>query len=256
MPAIGDILREARMRQKIDISEVEAGTKIRAKYLRALENEEFSLLPGGTFVRSFLKTYAEYLGLDAQVIVDEYRATYEPPPETDLQRFASSAPGPRERRYPGPPRRGPLIALGIVGLLAFLLILGVTADDEGGGGEDRGRQTAERGEARERERPRERGRARARAAPARKKRLRLRVVPEGATYVCVDNGHDRVIFEGTIEEARTFRGRRLRINLGRRAVTLHLDGERVPVEPGSTPVGFDFSSRGRTELGDEERPCA
>ena len=56
MPEIGVTLREARMRAGIDIAEVESRTKIRAKYLRALENEEWSLLPGTTFVKSFLRT--------------------------------------------------------------------------------------------------------------------------------------------------------------------------------------------------------
>ena len=53
------------MRARIDVSEIEATTKIRAKYLRALENEEWSLLPGPTFVKSFLRTYAEALGSTA-----------------------------------------------------------------------------------------------------------------------------------------------------------------------------------------------
>ena len=65
MPEIGETLREARMRRRIDMTEVEAATKIRAKYLRALENEEWDLLPGPTFVKTFLRTYAEYLELDA-----------------------------------------------------------------------------------------------------------------------------------------------------------------------------------------------
>ena len=78
MGTIGDTLREARMRQQIDIAEVEEITKIRAKYLRALENEEFSLLPDAPRARSFLRTYAEALGLDARMLVEEYRANYEP----------------------------------------------------------------------------------------------------------------------------------------------------------------------------------
>ena len=65
MPEIGSTLREARMRARIDITEVEQATKIRAKYLRALENEEWNLLPGSTFIKSFLREYADYLGLDA-----------------------------------------------------------------------------------------------------------------------------------------------------------------------------------------------
>jgi cytoskeleton protein RodZ len=79
---IGAQLRETRMRRRIDISEVEAATKIRAKYLRALENEEWSLLPGPTFVKTFLRTYAEYLDLDARNLVEEYRQRYERPSTT------------------------------------------------------------------------------------------------------------------------------------------------------------------------------
>src|SRR6266487_7106000 len=98
MPSIGETLREARMRQRLDIADVEARTKIRAKYLRALENEEFQLLPGSTFVRSFLRTYAEYLGLDPHVLVEEYRMQYEPREEIvqDVQRIGGTQP--RARR--------------------------------------------------------------------------------------------------------------------------------------------------------------
>src|SRR5919202_2221943 len=98
------------MRQKIDIVDVESATKIRAKYLRALENEEFSLLPGNTFVKTFLRTYAEYLGLDPQLLLEEYRAGYEPRGE-DLQPYSVAARRrPSERRRPrgpsGPPGPG------------------------------------------------------------------------------------------------------------------------------------------------------
>ena len=74
------------MRQRLDIADVEERTKIRAKYLRALENEEFGMLPGATFVKTFLRTYAEKLGLDPHLLVEEYRATYEPRDETECSR--------------------------------------------------------------------------------------------------------------------------------------------------------------------------
>src|SRR5271163_4943766 len=77
MPEIGATLREARMRERIDVSEIEAKTKIRAKYLRALENEEWGLLPGPTFIKSFLRTYAQALGLDGRALVEEYRLSEE-----------------------------------------------------------------------------------------------------------------------------------------------------------------------------------
>ena len=84
MAEIGSTLREARMRAHIDITEVEARTKIRAKYLRALENEEWDLLPGPTFVKSFLRTYAEFLDLDPRLLVEEYRQRYERPAGQDM----------------------------------------------------------------------------------------------------------------------------------------------------------------------------
>src|SRR5256884_9421308 len=125
MPEIGESLREARMRARIDVSEIEAKTKIRAKYLRALENEEWGLLPGPTFVKSFLRTYAQALGLDGKALVEEYRLHHESPTDTALEPIASS---PRRSRahppgggwppggtppagHPAPPAFGACLAL-------------------------------------------------------------------------------------------------------------------------------------------------
>jgi helix-turn-helix protein len=73
---IGNSLREARLRQSFDLNEVERRTKIRAKYLRALEEERFELLPAQTYVKGFLRTYADVLGLDGQLYVDEYNSRF------------------------------------------------------------------------------------------------------------------------------------------------------------------------------------
>ena len=73
---IGNSLREARLRQQLDFPEIEQATKIRAKYLRALEDEQFELLPAQTYVKGFLRSYAEYLGLDGQLYVDEYNSRF------------------------------------------------------------------------------------------------------------------------------------------------------------------------------------
>src|SRR3954469_17913117 len=73
---IGSSLREARLRQGLDLPEVEQATKIRGKYLRALEDEQFDVLPAQTYVKGFLRNYAEYLGLDGQLYVDEFNSRY------------------------------------------------------------------------------------------------------------------------------------------------------------------------------------
>ena len=161
MPSIGETLREARMRQRLDIADVEERTKIRAKYLRALENEEFGLLPGSTFVKTFLRTYAEVLGLDPHVLVEEYRASYETRDELDLQALGPPPGGlrDRERRYPagpGPPTRGVVVGLLVVALLAFLVVLGVTGEDDADEPDQRASDTATQTERRERPRRPER----------------------------------------------------------------------------------------------------
>jgi cytoskeleton protein RodZ len=236
------------VRQRVNIEELEQSTKIRAKYLRALENEEFGLLPGPTYVKSFLRTYAEKLGLDAHVLVEEFRAKYEEPEPIEFQPLASQ---PRDaRRRPPVPRFGPGAAIGaaVVALLAFLLVLGLTGD------EDEPKRTVDSGPAKKEPAPSKP----ATPAPA-AERVELRVIPAFPTYVCVDRGPEQIVFEGTIDSAQTFRARdTLRINLGKRSAQLRVNGEPVAFDTNSPePIGFEFTRNGsREQLSDGERPCA
>jgi cytoskeletal protein RodZ len=120
MGEIGEALRERRMSMKIDVHEVEEETKIRAKYLRALENEEYNLLPGPAYVKSFLRTYAEFLNLDSRELVNAYKAQHVG--EEDHAIFGA-------RREPAAGRTGPpiwVLAVGaIVVLVVLLFLLGV-----------------------------------------------------------------------------------------------------------------------------------
>src|SRR3981081_793887 len=103
MADIGTTLREARMRARIDITEVEARTKIRAKYLRAIENEEWDLLPGPVYAKSFLRTYGDFLGLDSRMLVEEFKGRYESR-ENDSRPIAPIS---RDREPTRPRRRLP-----------------------------------------------------------------------------------------------------------------------------------------------------
>ena len=67
--------RPARVRD-LDFNEMEFRTKVRAKYLRALEAEQFDQLPGHTYIKGFLRTYADALGMDGQLYVDEYNSRF------------------------------------------------------------------------------------------------------------------------------------------------------------------------------------
>ncbi len=74
MGELGTKLRDERERRGIGIDEIEAETRIRAKFLLALEEERFDVLPGPAYVRAFVRDYAEQLGLDPQELVAELNA--------------------------------------------------------------------------------------------------------------------------------------------------------------------------------------
>ena len=117
---IGNSLREARLRQGLDFPEVEQATKIRGKYLRALEDEQFDILPGQTYVKGFLRAYSEYLGLDGQLYLDEYNSRYIPgDEETPLRASSTSAAG----RNPRVESSVVLVALAAIGILTALVVV-------------------------------------------------------------------------------------------------------------------------------------
>jgi hypothetical protein len=130
-----------------------------------------------------------------------------------------------------------------------LLVIGLVGDDD----EPDGRQAAEPTTTTETQ-PRERTE---RERPARPSRVTLRIVPANEVYVCLDTGPGtEVTFDGIISEPQTFRGRRLRLNLGKTDVELTKNGKPVEVEPSPEPVGFVFTPRSSRSLPVGERPCA
>ncbi|MEX2211992.1 MAG: helix-turn-helix domain-containing protein [Gaiellaceae bacterium] len=113
---IGSSLREARIRHGYDLAEAEAATKIRPKYLTALEEERFDVLPATMYVKGFLRSYAEYLGLDGQLYVDEYNTRY----GSGDEEYVVQQPT-RRRQRPSPAHRrveSRVLVLTLVGILA------------------------------------------------------------------------------------------------------------------------------------------
>lgn len=86
MAGEGAILRKAREEKGWSYKEVEASTKIRIRYLEAMENEEYDILPGPTYTKGFLRNYSRLLGLNPEEIVEYYNASLDtgPEPETHL----------------------------------------------------------------------------------------------------------------------------------------------------------------------------
>ena len=118
---IGNSLRETRLRQEFDFPELEHATKIRAKYLRALEDERFELLPSHTYIKGFLRSYAEYLGLDGQLYVDEYNSRYVTG-EDDAPLSTRRVPAARRRKRDRRESNVVLLALTSIGIVTALVI--------------------------------------------------------------------------------------------------------------------------------------
>jgi cytoskeleton protein RodZ len=260
MPDIGATLREARMRARTDISEVEAETKIRAKYLRALENEEWNLLPGPTYVKSFLRTYAEALGLDGRLLVEEYKLRHERLSDVELQPIAPRSASDRRRpRGPGVPR-GAIVALVIGGLLVALYLLGSggsnppplpnpaattstssTAPAQGATGT----------------KPKQSGAGATATSPG-KRIVSLRIVPTGPVYVCLEAAGGRRPVPGVILQAGssqpTYRSSRFRLTLGNGAARLLVDGQTRTVPAVTNGIGYEITPKGRKLLAPGTRP--
>jgi cytoskeleton protein RodZ len=260
MTEIGATLREARMRARIDVSEIEAQTKIRAKYLRALENEEWDLLPGPTFVRSFLRTYAQALGLDDKAIVDEYRRLYEQPSELEHQpvmspsRRSSSRSGPSGRPRPS---RGYAVAVGIFGVLIVLLLVGLLSG-KGGSSSTPGSPTSARGT---------HGSTHHRSSGtsgsgSRKSlssgRVALSLRPSGPVYVCLVGDGTRKAIPGVILQPSytpvTYHATRFTLTLGNNAVTMYVNGKPLTVPPSSRAIGYSITREGRHTLAAGQLP--
>ena len=108
---IGGSLREARLKRNLTPADVQKAIRIRDRYLQALEEERWELLPGDAYVKGFLRTYADYLGLDGNLYVEEYNSRFARPDEPQLvpERFARGNP-----RFGGVGFLRPLVVVAVI----------------------------------------------------------------------------------------------------------------------------------------------
>jgi cytoskeleton protein RodZ len=271
MPEIGATLREARMRARIDVSEIEAKTKIRAKYLRALENEEWGLLPGPTFVKSFLKTYAQALGLDGKALVEEYRLHHERPSEAMLEPIVSTPQSrrPRERERGrgggrgggGGPSRGYLIAVGAIGVVIVALVVLLIAGGGGGGGSKgiTDTLTVKQPPAHSAHDKHSAGAPTSTHRASTSALVALSLRASALDYVCLIGDGGQKLVPGTElqpgESTHTYHARRFELTLGNSSVTMIVDGLPRTVPPSSEPIGYAITKAfGRQRLPASQLP--
>lgn len=254
---IGEALHEERRRRGLDLDEVEAATKIRVRYLRALEDEDWDVLPGGAYTRSFIRTYATHLGLDGERLADQYRRAHEETEER-YPRLDPVRPPRRPGRDRGPlggrggPRpallAGGLVVLVVAALIGLGLLTGSDDDPEpaSGGAAQRGAQGGPGADARQTGPP----------------RAILRVRATGPVWVCLMDARGRALLDGVTlaagAEEGPFESGRFTVAFGNGAFEMQINGRQAATDDAPNPVGYRIGRRGGlAELPEGRRPdCA
>lgn len=251
--SVGTKLREARTRRKLNLADVEAATKIRCRYLRAIENDEWDQLPGDTYTRAFIRTYGRFLGLDGERLAEEQRQS------SGGTRPGEQLPRVDPRPRPVAPRRSKrgvsippgAAAAGVIALVvAALLVVGLSTGGSGNGSSQPGaREVGRKGSARK-------GGHHQKPAPAGHS---LQLAAKGEVWVCLLNGKGNALVNGAIlaagESEGPFRSGSFTVALGNGAVTMTVDGKQQNLPEPSSPIGFAVRSDGSVhELPEGERP--
>jgi len=263
MPGIGATLREAREQAHLDIMDFEGRTKIRAKYLRALEDEEWSLLPGYTFTKGFLRTYADMLGLDGRALVDEFKRQYRDPSELEAPGAAAAARrDPRRGREQGAdrgargrPARPPIVVAVIVVVIliaAALYALGVLLPRNNSPSKSSRTHTVTTSTTHTHTHTHHtKTRAPGSHTPT---VVALRLAPKAQVYICLvgypgpTDSHRHVRRNGVVispqDREPTFHEDHFRITVGNGQITLVVNGHHHHLT-GSNPLSFKITHRGR-----------
>jgi cytoskeleton protein RodZ len=262
-PQIGESLREARTRRGIDLGGAQQATKIRARYLEAMERERWDVLPDPAYVRGFLHTYAQFLGLDADALVGEYaRSMRAPQPsESQAEPLADSLTEPLMTHAPGTTgtrlRVSPAVLAGaaVAAVAGFLIVLGLTGGSNGGNqhhGQAASPSTAQGSSTTTQ------STTSTAAAPT---VVSVRLQPTGTVWVCMvdDRGRDLVNGE-TLSAGDTrgpFRAKSFKVRLGNGEMQFDVGGKAFRVPPVAEPVGYSITPSGVHRLGSSGQPtCA
>ena len=246
------------MRGQVDLGEIESRTKIRARYLRAMEDEEWDVLPGPVYVKSFLRTYADYLGLDSRALVDEFKSQYERPSDHDL-RPMSPLPRDRERDREHRVRRHRMpswapVALVLVAVVAALYFVGTRSQKSGT------TPTSAHASRHLKHQAQHRRTVTASAKPTtvRPTTVKLELVPTAEVYVCLVNGNGTKLIPGQIfspgQTIPTETATKLLLTLGNASVQMKVNGAPVKVAPSSTSIGFVLQPSGNSSLPPSQQP--
>jgi cytoskeleton protein RodZ len=256
-PSLGRTLRKARTERGVELSEVERATKIRAKFLQAMEEDRWEALPAPVYARGFLDIYARYLGLDEKALLDRYGETVEaerpePIPDSVIKPGALRQHRPSKRmRMPSvdvkPVAKVTAVVLALI-VVGLVIVGSIGGSDKGGGGEQS--KGAKRG-------------TKAAAPPASTTtaasgQVSLELLSTAPVWVCLVDESGNALVDGetlTANEARgPFNGGGFEVTFGNGSVEMTVDGEAAQVPAVAEPIGYRITPSGVRRLDPSAQP--
>jgi cytoskeleton protein RodZ len=258
---IGDTLSEARTRRAVDLEEVHAATGIRPRYLEAIEQEDWDALPEEFYARSFIRKYAQFLEVDPEPLVEEYRhqrsggerggAPTSPFARTRSRRAEAL----RRRRK----RQGVYVWIAAAAAIAAIVVVLVLISSGGGedGGAKGGKSTATKTSPKAKHRPKK-------VVPpphhqAKAKAVKLQIEPTAEVWACVLDAKGKPLVDGLIlaagEKKGPFHSRSFTAAFGNGSVHVLVDGKALATPSTSSPMGLTVDAQGEVhELPEGKRP--
>jgi cytoskeleton protein RodZ len=255
---IGQKLRDARTDRGLELSEVERATKIRLKFLEAMEEDRWDELPAPVYARGFLDIYARHLGLDHEAMLDEYRRTVEGEREEPIPESVIKAGTLRQNR---PARRLPSISLGpaakIVAGVLVLVIVGLVIIGTVGGSDDGDNGKSAKGK---KSGTRVAGppptTSTTSTTPAGQVSVELRAT--APVWVClVDDRGTPIVDSETLSADQTrgpFSASRFAVTFGNGSVEMTVDGQPAHVPAVAEPIGYRITPDGVRTLDPSSQP--
>jgi cytoskeleton protein RodZ len=262
MGVIGDTLSEARTRRGVDLEQIEAATGVRTRYLRAIEAEDWGVLPEEFYARSFIRKYAVYVGVAPEPLVAEYRRQRGTPGRgsAPTSPFATTASRRAEALRRRRRRQGIYAWLGTA-VFAAAVIVAIVLLAAGGGSSPAGPgKPVVAAEPRSKQpKPMPDPKQRASTDQARRTGVELKVEPTAEVWACVENATGKSLVDGaTLTAGKAvgpFHSRSFSVAFGNGSVALWVDGKRARTPPSPNPIGLTIDRRGKLhDLPEGKRP--
>jgi cytoskeleton protein RodZ len=241
----------------VDLEQIEAATGVRTRYLRAIEQEDWEALPEEFYARSFIRKYAQFVEVDPEPLVEEYKRQRGTggrggAPTSPFARTSSRRAEALRRRR----RRQGVYAWVVALALLAAVVVAIVLISSGGGGSSPAAHSEAKAVA---PKPKRTPKQKTPSSPTKPQAVKLKIEPTAEVWACVENAAGKRLVDGrTLAAGETIgpvRSRSFTAAFGNGSVELRVNGKRVHTPSSPSPVGFTVDRHGKVhQLPEGERP--